>query len=96
MSQQETLNKIIARTRQNESFKQELLRNPKAALTKEGIHIPEGVEITVFEETPTSLVLVLPMTPNRQELAESELEAVSGGAAATQGLDFEGPIPSWD
>ena len=89
MSQQEILNKIIARTRQNESFKQELLRNPKAALTKEGIHIPEGVEVTVFEETSTSLALVLPMNSYPQELAESELESISGGTPSAQGIGVD-------
>ena len=91
MSQQEIHYKIVARAWQDESFKQELLRNPKAALAKEGINIPEGVEVTVFEETPTSLALVLPMNSHPQELAESELESVSGGAASAQGLDI-----GWD
>lgn len=97
MTRKEAVNRITARAWQDESFKQELLSNPKSALAKEGIHIPEGVEVTVFEETPIALALVLPMNTSRQELAEADLEAVSGGAGATtQGLDFEGPIPSWD
>lgn len=92
MNKKEITNKIAERAHQDESFKQELFSNPKAALAKEGINIPEDIEVSVFEETPTRLAFVLPMNPSRQELAEADLEAVSGGAGATtQGLDV-----SWD
>jgi predicted secreted protein len=91
MNKQEIVSRIATRASQDAAYKQELFNNPKAALAKEGINIPANIQVTVFQETSTSLVLVLPMNPNPQELAESELESVSGGAAAAQGIDI-----SWD
>jgi hypothetical protein len=45
----------------DEAFKQELLNNPKAVLTKElGLTIPENVEMTALEETPNTRYLVIP------------------------------------
>ena len=91
MNRQEVIQKITARAANDAAYKQELIDNPKVALAQEGINIPENIEITVLEETSTHFTLVLPMTPKVNELSESKLESVAGGAAATQGLDI-----GWD
>ena len=45
----------------DKAFKQELLNNPKAVLTKElGLTIPENVEMTALEETANTRYLVIP------------------------------------
>src|SRR5438105_1038981 len=60
---------LIARTWKDQAFRQELLRDPKAALGRElaqlapGAALPEDVEIHVLEETPTTRYLVLPAKP---------------------------------
>ena len=77
---------IIAKAWQDEAFKQELLSNPKAALSRElqVQNIPASLEIQVLEETPNTFYLVLPMQPNvaaaNEELSEEQLMAVAGGA----------------
>ncbi len=72
--------KIIARAWQDESFKQELLSNPKVVLEKEGINLPASMELRVVEETPTTFYLVLPVNPDqKEELSDKELESVAGG-----------------
>lgn len=56
------LQKLIVKAWEDEAFKQELLNNPKAAIEKAlGVSLPEGIEIYVHEQTPTTVHLVLPM-----------------------------------
>ena len=93
MTRQEVIQKIIARAADDSAYKQELINNPKAVLAQEGFNIPDDIKVTVLEETPTHFTVVLPITPKANELSESDLESVAGGAAATQGADFGG---SWD
>ena len=74
---------LVAKAWQDENFKQELLSNPKAVFEREtGKNPPEGVQVTVLEETPNHIYMVLPVKPaieNSEELSEEALEAVAGG-----------------
>jgi len=84
MSQQNPIGEqIIAKAMKEETFRQELLSNPKAAIKRAlGISVPAGVTIAVHEDTPTTLHLVLPMqAPSAAltELSEAELEQATGG-----------------
>jgi hypothetical protein len=81
---------IIAKAMKEESFRQELLSNPKAAIERElGITVPPGVTIAVHQDTPTTLHLVLPMRePSPMwELSDAELEKATGGAARIENFD---------
>jgi len=70
---------LIARAGKDPDFRQQLLTHPAAAIKAvAGLELPPEVEVTVFQETPRRLCLVLPARPS-EELAESELDAVSGG-----------------
>jgi hypothetical protein len=70
--------KLIAKAQADESFRQTLMSNPKAAIEKEfGAALREGVEIKVVEETTDTLYLVLPAAQG--ELSETELDEVAGG-----------------
>ena len=58
------LQELITRAWEDKAFKQELLDNPRAAIEKAlGVSLPEGIEIYVHEQTPTTVHLVLPMPP---------------------------------
>lgn len=71
--------KIIERAWKSESFKQQLMRDPRGALEREvEMRVPEGVNIKILEESPDTLYIVLPMNPDA-ELTEIELDAVAGG-----------------
>ena len=75
--------RIIARAWQEESFKQELLRDPKGLLERQyGITLPEGVELRVHEETPSALHVVLPTDPSRKDTPSSREFEPKGTAAA--------------
>jgi hypothetical protein len=79
---------VIARAWRDEAFRQELLRDPKAALGRElaqlapGAALPEDVEIHVLAETPTTRYLVLPAKPVVESdvvLTDADLAPVAGG-----------------
>jgi len=75
---------LVAKAWQDENFKRELISNPKAVFERElGQKAPEGIEVTVVEETPTHMYMVLPVKPSAvedsEELSEEALEAVAGG-----------------
>lgn len=82
---------ISARAMKDETFRQQLLNNPKETLERElGITLPEGVIVQVHEDTPTTLHLVLPAKTQQSpvyELSDAELELAVGGA----GMLYCGP-----
>jgi hypothetical protein len=74
---------IVAKAWQDEAFKKQLVANPKAVFTQEGIDMPAGVQIHVVENTPTLLHLTLPAMPGEGEISDGQLDAVAGGSKGT-------------
>jgi Nitrile hydratase, alpha chain len=77
--------RIIQRSIEDESFRQRLIEDPKAAVEQElGTRLPEEVRVVTVEETADTIYLVLPSTPMEDaeggELSDLELEEVAGGA----------------
>jgi hypothetical protein len=73
---------LIERASKDEAFRRALVADPRGTIERElGVRVPEGVGLTVVEETPTARYLVLPPAPSRGggTLADAELEAVAGG-----------------
>jgi len=89
MTRKEIEEKLIVKAWQDSSFKQELFSNPKSALEKEGISLPENIEVRVVEESSTAFYLVIPTPPvGTEELSEAELESVAGGLTSVNGICF--------
>lgn len=77
--------KLIEQAWESETFKEELIKNPRAVINRElkQQQIPENVEIEVLQETTNKVYLVLPQNPtpvgSGSELSEEDLEKVAGG-----------------
>jgi Nitrile hydratase, alpha chain len=74
--------RLVERSLQDESFRQRLLEDPKAAVEEElGTQLPEDVRVQAVEETAETIYLVLPSASpvgEGGELSDLELEAVAG------------------
>ncbi|HEY7126722.1 MAG TPA: NHLP leader peptide family RiPP precursor [Ktedonobacterales bacterium] len=72
---------VLARAIKDASFRQELLRNPKAVLAREfNFHVSDNMTIRVLEDSATLHTIVLPAQEAvTQELSDVELELVAGG-----------------
>ncbi len=69
---------LITRALKNESFRAELIANPKTVIEQEiGSKLPDELEITVLEETEDTIYMVLPCNPY-EGLSEEELQASLG------------------
>ena len=71
--------KVVARAWNDDEFKQRLLNEPEAVMKEAGLDIPEGVSVSIVEQQPDELRVVLPARPKDMELDDETLEAVAGG-----------------
>jgi hypothetical protein len=104
VDQQSARNKTAAITDKalkDESYREELLANPRNAIQQEfGKELPLGLEVRVVEESANVVYLVLPPKPVI-ELSDTDLQAVAGGvttsSAATRGTRATGcyPLDEW-
>lgn len=56
----EILDAVTAKALDSNKYKQQLLADPAAVLTAEGLTIPEGVRVVILENTADTIYLVLP------------------------------------
>jgi Nitrile hydratase, alpha chain len=71
--------KLVARAWADESFRERLKADPRAAVSEEtGITVPESIAIEVLEETPDKAYLVI--RANRVAIPDEELELAGGGS----------------
>lgn len=71
------IDQLVAKTWSDAEFKAKLLANPAETLRAEGIEIPDGVKVTVVENTKEQFYILL---PNKSaELSDKELDKASGG-----------------
>ena len=77
---------MIDRAMKDETFRQELLRDPKGVFARElGIQLPANINVQVLQESPSTVYLVVPPPAPRAgtELSDTELAAVAGGTCVS-------------
>ena len=76
---------LAERAHTDDAFRAELTSDPTATIRRElaahGIALPDDVTVTLHEETPTALHLVLPSDPEEAELDDAALDLVAGGGS---------------
>ncbi|MBD2511517.1 NHLP leader peptide family natural product precursor [Nostoc muscorum FACHB-395] len=71
---------VIQQAWQDESFKSQLLQNPKATIQKvTGTDLSNTLKICVYEDTKIVKHLVVPVNAANEELSELDLMTVAGG-----------------
>jgi hypothetical protein len=82
--------RLILKAWKDAAFAEALRADPKAAVERElGSELPANLTVTVVEETPTNLYLVIPPKPAEADggaLSDSDLDAVAGGAGGLMQL----------
>jgi hypothetical protein len=73
-----TIGQAIAdRIAEDPKFRAALLSDPRSALESlAGLQVPDSVRVTIHEESPTDIHLVIPAS---SALSDSDLELVAGG-----------------
>jgi Nitrile hydratase, alpha chain len=76
--------RLIARSLEDEAFRQRLIEDPKAVVEEElGTRLPDNIEIRAVEEIADTIYLVLPsaspLVGEGGEIPDQELETVAGG-----------------
>jgi hypothetical protein len=77
INRDEVMVQIRERAASDAAFRSQLMADPSAAVSALlGMPIPEGVSVTVHEESPTDIHLVIPHSPT---LSDQDLDLVAGG-----------------
>jgi hypothetical protein len=76
--------RLVARAWSDPAFKAKLLADPAGVLKANGLSVPAGVAVKVWENTDRLLNLVLPVKPAPAELSDAELHQVAGGRQYAQ------------
>jgi hypothetical protein len=82
--------RIVQKAWTDPAYRRRLLANPKQVLSeelgkiKEGVSIPANVKVTVLEEKPDQIYLVIPLNAREVTgaLTEEQLKKVAGGTGA--------------
>ena len=65
----------------DDALKARFKSDPKAVLAERGIKMPEGMAVTVVENTDNTAHITLPMAPDgHEEMSMEELSQAAGGA----------------
>jgi Nitrile hydratase, alpha chain len=81
---------IVDRASSDQEFRRQLISDPRATLESElGTALPQGVEVSVLEETSSHYYLVLPPegVAAGTELSDEALASVAGGGSGNSWND---------
>ncbi len=90
-TQDQKMNRILAKCWSDAAFKAQLLADPMAVLQAEGVDVPAGVQVRAVADTDRLVHLVVP--PRPVDLSDADLEQVAGGKTYTINI-LNGSAPS--
>ena len=70
---------VVAKAWSDDTYKDELLRDPRAVLADAGLEVPSSFEIAVVEDSADKKHFVLPAKPAEGEISEEALAGAAGG-----------------
>jgi Nitrile hydratase, alpha chain len=76
---------LMARLATDDALREAIKADPRGVLRREGVDIPDGMQVKVVESTPDTLYIALPRKAEGKtegELSDAELEGVAGGTAS--------------
>jgi len=74
------LTDLFAACWKDDALKARFMADPKAVLAERGIEMPDGMDVTVVENTDNTVHITLPMAPDgHAELSDEELSNAAGG-----------------
>ncbi|AXG69008.1 NHLP leader peptide domain protein [Kordia sp. SMS9] len=89
---QELMQELITRAWESETFKLQLVNDPKAAIesvTGKSFELPEGKRVVVQDQSDDNVVYInIPAKPNldEMELTDEQLEKVAGGLVVSASI----------
>ena len=79
--QKNALAQLFAACWKDEALKARFMSDPKAVLAEHGIAVPDGMDVTVVENTDSNLHITLPRAPGDiARLSDEELGVAAGGS----------------
>jgi hypothetical protein len=77
------LTDLFAACWKDDALKARFMADPKAVLAERGIEMPDGMDVTVVENSDNTVHITLPMAPDgHAELSDEELSNAAGGTEA--------------
>ena len=74
------LTDLFAACWKDDALKARFMADPKAVLAERGIEMPDGMDVTVVENSDNTVHITLPMAPDgHAELSDEELSNAAGG-----------------
>jgi hypothetical protein len=74
------LTDLYAACWKDDALKARFMADPKAVLAERGIEMPDGMDVTVVENTDNTVHITLPMAPDgHADLSDEELSNAAGG-----------------
>ena len=97
--QRNQLAALFAACWKDEALKARFMTDPKAVLAEYGMAVPDGIDVSVVENSDNTVHITMPQVPaNADELSDKELASAAGGNMANsvgcQGWE-NGPPPGW-
>ena len=79
-TKKEIKDQVVEKALKDETFRNKLKDDPKGTMEEMlGVKMPEKINLSLHQEDPENVHIVIPHSPKQDELSEEELSGVAGG-----------------